>query len=95
MVKFIQISQNIYNKVSEIGNKVITSLGSDGLLHAYFSTILTIISLWLLGFFGLIIPVAVGILKEVMDLFVTANFSKKDLVADGIGILIGIVLSIL
>lgn len=95
MSKFIDILKNIYDKVADFGSMLVAKLGSDGLLHAYFSTIITVVSLWLLGFFGLFIPVAIGIFKECMDMFVTGDFSIKDLIADGIGIVVGIILSIL
>ena len=76
-------------------SKIINFCGSDGILHSYVCTILTVIFCSLFNFFGLIAVALIAIGKEVIDFFVKKDFSKKDLICDGIGMTIGLILMLL
>lgn len=76
-------------------SKIINFCGSDGILHSYFCTILTVIFCCLFNFFGLIAVALIAIGKEVIDFFVKKDFSKKNLICDAIGITIGLFLMLL
>ena len=85
--------------------KFFDKIPQDKLLHSYISTILTTICYFISHFFcsvtyaiilGAAIVVIIGILKEIIDLFIPrrdANFN--DIIADLIGIGIGIIVIIL
>ena len=76
-------------------SKIVNFAGTDGILHSYVCTILTILFCSLFNFFGLILVALVAVGKEVIDFFTKNEFSKKDLVCDGIGTAIGLILILL
>lgn len=86
----------MYNKIMEAASKIIAAVGSDGLLHMYVCTIsVLILNTFLSWFIAILITVALAIGKEILDKKYTNLFSKKDLICDGIGIAIAVIIIIL
>lgn len=73
-------------------NKIFNWMGSDGMMHVILSSIIaTVLSLVLPKWIAAIITLTIGIGKEVYDKVSKKGWAEwKDLVADCIGVLIGI-----
>lgn len=84
--------KNLIEKFDLIVSQIISFAGSDGILHGYICTILTVLFCSLFNFFGLIITTLIAVIKEILDFIFKKDFSKKDLICDSIGIIIGLLL---
>lgn len=88
--------KKLYDKIMDFAAKFIAYAGADGILHAYVSTIIMVLLSLIFGAaFGVILTVVICLLKEIVDQKLGSEFSKKDLLMDGVGILVGLIIYIL
>ena len=92
--------KQFFTRIKEFYFKCLDWISTDGLLHILCSTLLVVL---FYSFFGIFIAILVtgliGIIKEILDIFVrktnTYKQSMKDIICDIIGILLGCGLSFL
>ena len=64
---------------------------NDKTLHLLYCYLITTMSLGLFGLLGIIIPVIISLVKEIYDYYYGTGHCWYDLLADGAGIILGIV----
>lgn len=76
----------------DIFNDLFNLIGSDGMKHIIISAILTVVAKWLLPVWvAVALVLLIGIIKEVYDKISGKGCAEwKDLLADLVGILIGV-----
>ncbi len=68
----------------------LTYATNDKALHFLYAFFITCISVAIYGWLGLIIPIAVSFGKETYDHYFGTGWDWYDLIADGVGVVIGV-----
>lgn len=92
--------KQFFTKIKNFFTKCMNWISTDGLLHILCSSLLVILFYSFFGIFiSILITGLIGVIKEILDIFVrktnTYKQSMKDIICDLIGILIGCGLSLL
>lgn len=92
--------KQFFTKIKNFFTKCMNWISTDGLLHILCSSLLVILFYSFFGMFiSILITGLIGVIKEILDIFVrktnTYKQSMKDIICDLIGILIGCGLSLL
>ena len=92
--------KQFFTKIKNFFTKYMNWISTDGLLHILCSSLLVILFYSFFGIFiSILITGLIGVIKEILDIFVrktnTYKQSMKDIICDLIGTLIGCGLSLL
>lgn len=92
--------KQFFTKIKNFFTKCMNWISTDGLLHILCSSLLIVLFYSFFGIFiSILITGLIGVIKEILDIFVrktnTYKQSMKDIICDLIGILIGCGLSLL